>query len=44
MATENERQFFIESFLIHLILEAQYYFPFITLPYTAGSIIFNKNS
>ena len=44
MATENERQLFIETFLIHLILEAQYYFPFITVSYTPCSIKFYKNS
>jgi len=44
MATENGRQFIIELFLIHLILEAQYYFPFITVSYTPCSIRFHKNS
>jgi len=44
MATENGRQLNVESFLIHLALESQYYFPFITVSYKTYSIKFHKNS
>jgi hypothetical protein len=42
MAIENRRQFNIDSFWIHLILEGQYYFSFITVHIETCSIKFNK--
>jgi hypothetical protein len=44
MATENGRPFNVETFLIQLILEVQYYFSFITASYTMWSTKFHKGS
>jgi len=44
MSIENGRPFNVQSFLIHLTLEGQYYFSFITVSYTVCFIKFHKNS